>query len=215
MADFLIYVGCTSWSLAYIAILRKGFRIGRVFMPPSAVIACFTWELFWLFVTVMRISSLGNPRIVDLNFALWPVFNAINIFLYLRSGHIRGSWPLKGRIMHCVVLGAGVAALLTWGIKSWGVFYALDTLGYVIALFTSALFLAMSWTIGDEVSKSLPSGVFRLIGTSCCGLASYLMFGVPEVALICLTVLGVDVLYVLSCVPLRGNSRSDVQGKSA
>jgi hypothetical protein len=125
------------WTLAYVLIIRRGFKERTYGMPALALCANFAWEvLFSLYPAPYKLNHYGN--------VIWIIADVLILYTCLRFGPAEVTEPLLKRWFRLLTL-AGVAYVfvLEWafvcqGQDSYGI-----VIGFAQDLLMAALFLGM------------------------------------------------------------------------
>ncbi len=125
------------WTLAYVLIIRHGFKERTYGMPVAALCANAAWEvLFSLYPAPYKLNHYGN--------VVWIIADLLILYTCLRFGPAEMTQPLlKKWFRPLVILGVGYVFVLEWtficqGQDSWGI-----VLGFAQDLMMAFLFLAL------------------------------------------------------------------------
>jgi hypothetical protein len=177
------------WLIAYLLIIRVGFRDKTYGMPVVAFIGNFAWEIIYGLglepVCPLTWSSCPAPVIQARN-AVWLIFDALILYTILKFGRRYFSGALYKYFAPIVLGGVAVAGLIIYFIvneyyihNAWGVtvgpgvpeFLPLtlqggsDVTGFGLNLIMSILFIFMLERRGSLEGQSLGIAVSKWLGT--------------------------------------------------
>jgi hypothetical protein len=160
-------IGGILWSLAYILIIRQGFKDRTYAMPMAALCANISWEAIFSFL------HPHSPPQLYINY-VWFSLDALIVFQFLKFG--RPEFPkLSSRqfyFMFSFGLAMAFSAVLfvTYEFEDWQGAYA----AFGQNLMMSVLFIAMFLNRGGLRGQSFNIALLKMLGTGVSSLAFYL-----------------------------------------
>ncbi|WP_210488863.1 hypothetical protein [Rufibacter aurantiacus] len=192
LSSFLMIGSGLFWTIAYILILRRGFKDRFYGMPMVALCANLAWEFIFSFVHPHPQPQLS----IDY---LWLLFDVGIMVQYLRFG--RGEFPLHlpQKLFYTTFLFTLVycGLMISFMAREFN-----DYIGIYAAfaqnLMMSVLFVRMVLKRNSSAGQSLYIGLSKLVGTVFPSVLFYLYF--PNSYLLMLLYFGIfvlDLVYVL------------------
>jgi hypothetical protein len=147
------------WSLAYLLIIRRGFKDHTFGMPFAALCANIAWEFIFSFVYPHQ------PPQLYINIA-WFLLDTIIVFQFLRFGRPAFDSLLpKGSFYLVFLLSLLISFFIIVGItlefQNWNAMYS----AFAQNLIMSILFVVMLRSRNNLSGQSLYIAIFKMIGT--------------------------------------------------
>jgi hypothetical protein len=151
------------WLIAYLLIIRQGFRDRTFGMPIGALCANLSWEVIFSFIIPHHLPQ----RAIDIT---WMVFDCVILYQVLRWGP--REFPHLTRIGFYASVVAGLVTsvssvlFVTYEFANYNGAYT----AFGINLLMSILFIAMLFRRGSTRGQSVWIAVSKMLGTVCASL---------------------------------------------
>lgn len=160
-------VGGIFWSLAYLLIIRQGFKDRTYGMPLAALCANFSWEAIFAFL------HPHSPPQLYINYA-WFGLDAVIVFQFLRYGKKEFPSLSQGQFylifVFALVMSFCSIIFVTYEFQDWKGAYA----AFGQNLMMSILFLWMFFSRNDLRGQSIYIAILKMLGTGVSSIAFYL-----------------------------------------
>lgn len=160
-------VGGIFWSIAYLLIIRQGFKDKTYGMPLAALCANISWEAIFAFV------HPHSPPQLYINYA-WFGLDFVIAFQFLKFGKSEFTFLSLGQFYvifgFALVLSFCAILFITYEFQDWNGAYA----AFGQNLMMSVLFLWMYFARNDLRGQSIYIALFKMLGTGVSSLAFYL-----------------------------------------
>ncbi|HEY3305054.1 MAG TPA: hypothetical protein VGL70_16130 [Candidatus Binatia bacterium] len=158
------------WTLAYILIIRLGFRDRTYGMPIAALAANICWEFIFSFI------YHHEPPQNYVN-VVWFAFDLVIVYQALRFGKAAAARALPAEYFYpafflVLVLSFFAILAVTIEFKNWDGKYA----AFGQNLMMSVLFISMLFRRGDVSGQSIYIALFKMLGTLLPSILFYLRF---------------------------------------
>jgi hypothetical protein len=160
-------VGGIFWSLAYVLIIRQGFKDRTYGMPLAALCANISWEAIFAFL------HPHSPPQLYINYA-WFGLDTIIVFQFLSFGKNEFSNLSLGQFylifVFALVMSFCSILFVTYEFQDWQGAYS----AFGQNLMMSVLFLWMFFSRNDLRGQSIYIAILKMLGTGVSSLAFYL-----------------------------------------
>lgn len=160
-------VGGIFWTLAYLLIIRQGFKDKTYGMPLAALCANISWEAIFAFILPHR------PLQLYINYG-WFALDVIIVFQFLKFGNEEFSklttTQFYSVFVLALVLSFFMILFVTYEFQDWQGAYA----AFGQNLMMSILFLWIFFSRDDLRGQSVYIALFKMLGTLVSSLAFYL-----------------------------------------
>lgn len=161
-------VGGIFWTIAYLLIIRQGFKDKTYGMPLAALCANISWEAIFAFI------HLHRPPQLYINYG-WFALDLVIVFQFLKFGKKEFSKSTTTAQFYSVfvfalVLSFSMILFVTYEFQDWQGAYA----AFGQNLMMSILFLWMFFSRDDLRGQSVYIALFKMLGTLLSSLAFYL-----------------------------------------
>lgn len=160
-------VGGIFWTIAYLLIIRQGFKDKTFGMPLAALCANISWEAIFAFIHPHR------PPQLYINYG-WFALDIIIVFHFLKFGKKEFSKLTTSQFysvfVFALVLSFFMILFVTYEFQDWQGAYA----AFGQNLMMSILFLWMFFSRDDLRGQSVYIALFKMLGTLLSSLAFYL-----------------------------------------
>jgi hypothetical protein len=155
------------WSLAYVLIIRQGFKDRTYGMPLAALCANISWEAIFAFL------HPHSPPQLYINYA-WFGLDAIIVFQFLSLGKKEFPNLSLGQFylifVFALVMSFCSILFFTYEFQDWQGAYS----AFGQNLMMSVLFLWMFFSRNDLRGQSIYIAILKMLGTAVSSLAFYL-----------------------------------------
>jgi hypothetical protein len=155
------------WSLAYLLIIRQGFKDKTYGMPLAAVCANISWESIFAFL------HPHSPPQLYINYA-WFGLDMIIVFQLLKFGKKEFTFFSSGQFylifVFALLMSFFSILFVTYEFHDWKGAYA----AFGQNLMMSVLFLWMYFSRNNLRGQSIYIALFKMLGTGVSSLAFYL-----------------------------------------
>lgn len=160
-------VGGIFWTIAYLLIIRQGFKDKTYGMPLAALCANISWEAIFAFI------HLHRPPQLYINYG-WFALDLVIVFQFLKFGMKEFSklttTQFYSVFVFALVLSFSMILFVTYEFQDWQGAYA----AFGQNLMMSFLFLWMFFSRDDLRGQSVYIALFKMLGTLLSSLAFYL-----------------------------------------
>jgi len=160
-------IGGIFWTLAYLLIIRQGFKDKTYGMPLAALCANISWEAIFAFIHPHR------PPQLYINYG-WFALDVVIVFQFLKFGKEEFSKLTTAQFysvfVFALVLSYFMILFVTYEFQDWQGAYA----AFGQNLMMSILFLWMFFSRNDLRGQSVYIALFKMLGTLVSSLAFYL-----------------------------------------
>ncbi|MFL5355921.1 hypothetical protein [Archangium sp.] len=159
------------WTIAYVLILRRGFKDKALAMPMLALSANISWEFLFGFIYP---SKLFGQRYFNIGWFLLDVGILLQALLF---GARDFRTPLARKLFYAVIpVGMLVSVALLVPTAGWLNDFpdqAAQYSGFVINIVISVLFVAMLFQRDSIAGQSMYIGFAKMLGTLCAFLTIF------------------------------------------
>jgi FtsH-binding integral membrane protein len=160
-------IGGIFWSLAYLLIIRQGFKDRTYGMPLAALCANISWEAIFAFL------HPHSPPQIYINYA-WFGVDTVIVFQFLRYGNKEFPNLSLGQFylifIFALVMSFCSILFVTYEFQDWKGAYA----AFGQNLMMSILFLWMFFSRNDLRGQSIYIAILKMLGTGISSIAFYL-----------------------------------------
>jgi FtsH-binding integral membrane protein len=160
-------IGGIFWSLAYLLIIRQGFKDRTYGMPLAALCANISWEAIFAFL------HPHSPPQIYINYA-WFGVDTVIVFQFLRYGNKEFPNLSLGQFylifVFALVMSFCSILFVTYEFQDWKGAYA----AFGQNLMMSILFLWMFFRRNDLRGQSIYIAILKMLGTGISSIAFYL-----------------------------------------
>lgn len=160
-------VGGIFWTIAYLLIIRQGFKDKTYGMLLAALCANISWEAIFAFI------HLHRPPQLYINYG-WFALDLVIVFQFLKFGMKEFSklttTQFYSVFVFALVLSFSMILFVTYEFQDWQGAYA----AFGQNLMMSILFLWMFFSRDDLRGQSVYIALFKMLGTLLSSLAFYL-----------------------------------------
>jgi hypothetical protein len=160
-------IGGIFWSLAYLLIIRQGFKDRTYGMPLAALCANISWEAIFAFL------HPHSPPQLYINYA-WFGLDTVIVFQFLRYGKKEFPNLSLGQFylifVFALVMSFCSILFVTYEFQDWKGAYA----AFGQNLMMSILFLWMFFSRNDLRGQSIYIAILKMLGTGVSSIAFYL-----------------------------------------
>jgi len=160
-------IGWIFWTLAYLLIIRQGFKDKTYGMPLAALCANISWEAIFAFIHPHR------PPQLYINYG-WFALDVVIVLQFLKYGKEEFSKLTMAQFysvfVFALVLSFFMILFVTYEFQDWQGAYA----AFGQNLMMSILFLWMFFSRNDLRGQSVYIALFKMLGTLVSSLAFYL-----------------------------------------
>jgi hypothetical protein len=160
-------IGWIFWTLAYLLIIRQGFKDKTYGMPLAALCANISWEAIFAFIHSHR------PPQLYINYG-WFALDVVIVLQFLKFGKEEFSKLTMAQFysvfVFALVLSFFMILFVTYEFQDWQGAYA----AFGQNLMMSILFLWMFFSRNDLRGQSVYIALFKMLGTLVSSLAFYL-----------------------------------------
>lgn len=160
-------IGGIIWTLAYLLIIRQGFKDKTYGMPLAALCANISWEAIFAFIHPHR------PPQLYINYS-WFALDVVIVLQFLKFGKEEFSKLTTAQFysvfFFALVLSFFMILFVTYEFQDWQGAYA----AFGQNLMMSILFLWMFFSRNDLRGQSVYIALFKMLGTLVSSLAFYL-----------------------------------------
>ena len=164
-------IGSLLWTLAYILMIRRGFRDRTYALPLLAILLNFSWE--FIYVVIYRPD---NRTVLWLRI-IWLVVDVFNVWLLLRYGKAIQSVPeIKQHFYSVVVCTFALCYLGHLALHERFSDHPASDSAYSINFIMSVLFVFMYFNRRDLSGLSYGAAWAKMLGTGIMSLATVIGF---------------------------------------
>ena len=161
IGSLLVVVGGIAWTIAYIDIIRVGFRDRTYGMPAAVIPLNLSWEIFYAFD---GLTSLNIQFWINVAWCLADIVIVTTFIMYGRS-----EIPIHISLF-VFLAGSGLALAISFALQAafvaeFGVFSASFFSAFLINVVISAQFITMLLSRRSIRGQSLTIAVSKWIGT--------------------------------------------------
>ncbi|MCH7322946.1 hypothetical protein LZ480_13785 [Solibacillus sp. MA9] len=178
------------WIMTYILIIMQGFRDRAYGMPMVAICANISWE--FIFAFIYPINDIQRKITM-----IWFALDIVILMQYLTYGRKEFKKYLSGKLFYSsffITLGISfcIILMITHEINDFEGKYV----AFSQNLMMSGLFISLLLWRGNLKGQSLAIAIFKMLGTLCISIASYMYFKASLITMISVAILIYDWIYI-------------------